>query len=720
MSKKVIKNLMLVMVMAVLFLAMAMTASAETTYYQDKYVYTVEDGNATIIEFYGSHLGVVNIPSTLGGFPVTSIGEKVFHSSRNTIEIHIPDSVNHIAENAFYECEMLYIYYDGKESEWNSIDIHYENFHLMNAEIHFSDSGETILSGKLGTFSKYCLYNDGTLYLTSCREGYYEDMNDYSTPESYPWHDYRDIIKKVVFKGCYEGIGKYAFYNCTALESVSFSPYMSNLNIYDYAFYNCSSLKSMFILGGRYVGTYIGHSAFAYCSSMTEISFPGVVYIADYSFMDCSNLKNVYLCGEVNYYDFEVKETSFTGVVADVVYPSAALKNDSMKNNNYGGTLTWKEANHGPCAPNASWSYDSEEKLLTISGSGNIFYRDSGVLMPWYGFSPEILSIEVGEGISRIESYVFEYCTNVETIELPDTLKYLCTNAVNDCHNLKNLMLPGSIEVFGYTSINSCYSMTDLYFKGTEEEWKAIKNSEEICNPNLPDMNIHFLVDCSVSPTCTQEGTETYYQFDKKDVYYYFYDSNKNIIDSPVSVPMLDHSYTNYIPNGDETCSSYGTKTAYCDYNCGNSNTIPGDKYKTHIYTSSVITPATHLKDGVLAYTCPACGDNYTKPIAKLECHTHKAVVITPTCTTLGYTTYTCECGDSYTTDYVVATGHCDNNTDGVCDGCGIELETDNDGDNCSCMCHKSGIMGFIWKILNFFYKMFGMNKTCACGIAHY
>lgn len=40
--------------------------------------------------------------------------------------------------------------------------------------------------------------------------------------------------------------------------------------------------------------------------------------------------------------------------------------------------------------------------------------------------------------------------------------------------------------------------------------------------------------------------------------------------------------------------------------------------------------------------------------------------------------------------------------------------------ENCSCNCHKGGFTGFIWKILRFFYKLFGTNKTCACGVSHY
>lgn len=38
----------------------------------------------------------------------------------------------------------------------------------------------------------------------------------------------------------------------------------------------------------------------------------------------------------------------------------------------------------------------------------------------------------------------------------------------------------------------------------------------------------------------------------------------------------------------------------------------------------------------------------------------------------------------------------------------------------CNCNCHKGGFMGFIWKIVRFFSKLFGTNKICACGQAHY
>ena len=38
----------------------------------------------------------------------------------------------------------------------------------------------------------------------------------------------------------------------------------------------------------------------------------------------------------------------------------------------------------------------------------------------------------------------------------------------------------------------------------------------------------------------------------------------------------------------------------------------------------------------------------------------------------------------------------------------------------CDHLCHKSGILGFFWKIVKFFSKLFKINPVCECGAAHY
>lgn len=40
-------------------------------------------------------------------------------------------------------------------------------------------------------------------------------------------------------------------------------------------------------------------------------------------------------------------------------------------------------------------------------------------------------------------------------------------------------------------------------------------------------------------------------------------------------------------------------------------------------------------------------------------------------------------------------------------------------GNDCSCGCHVTGIKNIIFRIINFFQKLFGLNKICACGAVH-
>ena len=79
-------------------------ASAET---DGPYTYTVEDGKATIIKFDKNFEGKVEIPPTLGGYPVTSIGKDAFIGCKQITNVEMPDSITTIGNSAFWRCENL-------------------------------------------------------------------------------------------------------------------------------------------------------------------------------------------------------------------------------------------------------------------------------------------------------------------------------------------------------------------------------------------------------------------------------------------------------------------------------------------------------------------------------------------------------------------------------------------------------------------------------------
>ncbi|MBQ7118393.1 MAG: leucine-rich repeat domain-containing protein [Clostridia bacterium] len=125
-------------------------------------------------------------------------------------------------------------------------------------------------------------------------------------------------------------------------------------------------------------------------------------------------------------------------------------------------------------------------------------------------------------------------------------------------------------------------------------------------------------------------------------------------------------------------------------------------------YGNTPLTKNIHMsEDKDINGICEICDYEFT------HIHNYTVTATTPaTCTENGYTVYTCKCTDTYT-ETIPTTGHDYQNA--VCTKCG-----DSKADDCSHLCHKSGFMGFIWKIINFFSKLFKINPVCECGVAHY
>ena len=79
-----------------------------------KYEYKVNGGNATITKFLGPDASTkstgsydIEIPTTLGGYTVTAIGDYAFLDCHTLDNVTIPPSVTSIGKSAFYRCYAL-------------------------------------------------------------------------------------------------------------------------------------------------------------------------------------------------------------------------------------------------------------------------------------------------------------------------------------------------------------------------------------------------------------------------------------------------------------------------------------------------------------------------------------------------------------------------------------------------------------------------------------
>jgi hypothetical protein len=73
---------------------------------QAQFTYTTNDGAITITGYTGSG-GVVTIPSTTNGLPVTGIGDWAFESCTNVVGVAAPNSITNMGTGAFWGCTSL-------------------------------------------------------------------------------------------------------------------------------------------------------------------------------------------------------------------------------------------------------------------------------------------------------------------------------------------------------------------------------------------------------------------------------------------------------------------------------------------------------------------------------------------------------------------------------------------------------------------------------------
>ena len=82
-------------------------ARGERTDAGGQWMYTLEDGGATITGCVGVGSGELVIPSEIDGYQVKAIGEYAFEKSESLTGVTIPDSVTSIGEGAFLSCTGL-------------------------------------------------------------------------------------------------------------------------------------------------------------------------------------------------------------------------------------------------------------------------------------------------------------------------------------------------------------------------------------------------------------------------------------------------------------------------------------------------------------------------------------------------------------------------------------------------------------------------------------
>ena len=97
----------LAFVFAMLLLLTCIPVSRVNALTDGYFIYTVSNGKATITDSNDAISGAITIPSTLGGYPVTAIGDWAFSHNNKITSVKIPEGITTIGRGVFSNCANL-------------------------------------------------------------------------------------------------------------------------------------------------------------------------------------------------------------------------------------------------------------------------------------------------------------------------------------------------------------------------------------------------------------------------------------------------------------------------------------------------------------------------------------------------------------------------------------------------------------------------------------
>lgn len=492
-------------------------------------------------------------------------------------KVVLPESLKTLEGWAFNECPMLGAVVIGDETEVQADAFHCE----IDNEGHKEETclNDMVLYVTPGSRAEETAMNAGY----TCREkaagwcgpnvAWYIDLDErclyllgwggtgvYQIGEDNPIEDWLHIMpEEWIFRGFPEWVSLYS----NKIEKIQVGPYIGELNhrVFNALIYLkevdlgsvqhvCAILDGCPILEEVVVPEtvqVIEWDTFAYCESLRKVTILGENVRLDRGvFRDTPNLEEVYfskgsviddtygdlfdlnLGGEVSpkvtFYVYEGSDAERIAKKYDIPYE---LREDEIPTAEDGTPLI------GQCGDDISWSFDQENKILTLEGSGQtwIYGIDDENRPIWEREFPsewifaeqpefvnhEIHKIVIGEGITHLNCGIFNNIPFLKEVDYGPTVEFV-DFAFQWCR-LEEMTFPENIKVVGAYTLLWNQKLTSVTFECDDVEIRrgalaACNRLEEVYFPR----NATFTEDI-IDP----DGNDPY----SSDLTFYVYEGSK-------------------------------------------------------------------------------------------------------------------------------------------------------------------------------------------------
>lgn len=128
-----------------------------------------------------------------------------------------------------------------------------------------------------------------------------------------------------------------------------------------------------------------------------------------------------------------------------------------------GSSITSVSADTTDTKSNVTWNYDDKNYTLTISGNGDIGTLSDGYdNYPWKEFRDDIKTVIIGNGITTIREFTFDFLCDLTSVTIPNTVTLIEGSAFRSCHELKSITIPKSVKYLGETVFEHCNNLTNI------------------------------------------------------------------------------------------------------------------------------------------------------------------------------------------------------------------------------------------------------------------